>query len=116
MYPHGRISRQAVRDLLYNTDALVLASKSEVQPLSLMEAMSTGIPVIATEVTPRSLRIGEGCHIVPIGDADALARMMEKVSRQDYDGREVSEIITRRFSPKAVARELEQLFQEVMEG
>ena len=116
VHPHGRIVRQAVRDLLYNSDALVLASKSEVQPLSLMEAMSTGIPVIATEVTPRSLRIGEGCHIVPIGDADALARMMEKVGRQDYDGREVSEIITRRFSPKAVARELEQLFQEVVEG
>ena len=84
--------------------------------MSLMEAMSTGIPVIATEVTPRSLRIGEGCNIVPVGDADALARMMEKVSRQEYDGREVSEIITRRFSPKAVARELEQLFQEVVEG
>ena len=117
VHSHGRLSRQEVRELLYNSDALVLASKSEVQPLSLMEAMSTGIPVVATEVTPRSLRIGEGCHIVKTGDADALAEMMKSVSLQkDYDRRKVSEIIAEKFSPKAVALELEQLFLSVVEG
>ena len=117
VHSHGRLTRQEVRELLYNSDALVLASKSEVQPLSLMEAMSTGIPVVATEVTPRSLRIGEGCHIVKTGDADALAKMMESVSRQiEYDRRNVSEVIAKKFSPKAVALELEQLFLSVVEG
>jgi glycosyltransferase involved in cell wall biosynthesis len=117
VHSHGRLSRLEVRELLYNSDALVLASKSEVQPLSLMEAMSTGIPVVATEVTPRSLRIGDGCHIVKTGDADALAEMMKSVSLQkDYDRRKVSEIIAEKFSPKAVALELEQLFLSVVEG
>jgi glycosyltransferase involved in cell wall biosynthesis len=95
----------------------VLASRSEVQPLGLMEAMSTGIPVVPTEVTPRSLSIGEDCHIVKTGDADALAKMMESVSRQiEYDRRNVSEVIAKKFSPKAVALELEQLFLSVVEG
>ncbi len=103
-----------MRDLLYQCDALVLASRSEVQPLVLLEAMSTGIPVVSTECIPRCLRIKDGCTIVPIGDADALAAAMQSVMEHDTDGRACSEAVRQMASPEAVGKKLEVIFSEVV--
>lgn len=111
---HGLISRDAVRDLLYQSDALVLASRSEVQPLSLLEAMSTGIPVVATACVPQSLRI-EGCHIVPVDDVTALAEMMARVTgQQPMDGRMISERVIDLASPAVIGQKLSELFDRIL--
>ena len=112
---HGLLSKKEVRDLLYSSDALVLASRSEVQPLVLLEAMSTGIPVVSTECIPHSLRIEEGCTIVPIDDVEALASGMRQVVKQPViDGKLLSVEISRLASPTVVGRQLEQVFSEVL--
>lgn len=112
---YGRIDKEGVRNLLYTSDALVLASRSEVQPLVLLEAMSTGIPVISTECIPHSLRIEEGCTIVPIGDADALASAMSHMVEQPaVDGEMLSVKISELASPIVVGRQLEQVLSEVL--
>lgn len=110
MVTHGLISRNDVRELLYQSDALVLASRSEVQPLSLLEAMSTGIPVIATECVPQSLRIEGGSTIVPIDDVEALKKAMSDVMSQTVDGQWLSQEVLRIASPEVVGRKLEKLF------
>jgi glycosyltransferase involved in cell wall biosynthesis len=115
IFTHGLLSKKEVRDLLYCSDALVLASRSEVQPLVLLEAMSTGIPVVSTECIPRSLRIEEGCTIVPIDDAEALASAMRHVVEQPViDGKLLSKKISALASPAVVGRQLEQVFIEVL--
>ena len=112
---HGLISRDAVRDLLYRSDALVLASRSEVQPLALLEAMSTGIPVVATECVPQSLRIEGGCTIVPIDDvqslSDAMRRVMEK---NDFNGKTVSEAVRQLASAEVIGKRLTEVFDTVL--
>ena len=112
---HGLISRDAVRMLLYQSDTLVLASRSEVQPLSLLEAMSTGIPVVATECVPQSLRIEGGCTIVPVDDVLALSDAMRRVMEQkDFDGVAVSEAVRQLASPEVIGRQLTTLFNELL--
>lgn len=112
---YGRIDKEGVRHLLYECDALVLASRSEVQPLVLLEAMSTGIPVVSTECIPRSLRIEGGCTIVPIDDAAALAEAMKRVmSSPSVDGRTLSSKVAALASPEVVGRQLEAVFSEVL--
>ncbi len=112
---HGLLDKNGVRHLLYDCDALVLASRSEVQPLVLLEAMSTGIPVVSTECVPRCLRIEDGSVIVPIDDVAALAEAMRVVSQQhDFDGATVSRKIAGMASPQVVGRKLEQLFSEIV--
>lgn len=112
---HGLLDRAAVRELLYQSDALVLASRSEVQPLVLLEAMSTGIPVISTECIPQSLRIEGGCTIVPVNDADALAKAMRQmVEHYDFDGKAVSEAVSRLASPAVIGQKLTALFSELL--
>ena len=112
---HGLLDKEAVRELLYQSDALVLASRSEVQPLVLLEAMSTGIPVIATDCIPQSLRIEGGCTIVPVDDVEALAEAMKTVSQQpSFDGKGVSEKVSQMASPEVIGRQLSALFTDIL--
>jgi len=112
---YGRIDKEHVRELLYASDALVLASRGEVQPLVLLEAMSTGIPVVSTECIPRCLRLNKGCSIVPIGNADALAQVMRKMVKEPVmDGRKLSEQVAAMASPQVVGGRLEKIFNEVL--
>lgn len=111
---HGLLSRNAVRDLLYKSDAIVLASRSEVQPLSLLEAMSTGIPVIATECVPQSMRLKEGCTIVPIGNVQALATAMSSVMVKPVDGERLSQTVRQRVSPEVIGMRLTEVFDTVL--
>lgn len=111
MVTHGLISRDAVRDLLYRSDALLLASRSEVQPLVLLEAMSTGIPVIATECVPQSLRLQDGCRIVSVDDVDGLSAAMADVMTQTVDGRQLSQQVREMASPEVIGRQLVSLFE-----
>jgi glycosyltransferase involved in cell wall biosynthesis len=112
---HGLLDKTAVRTLLYHCDALVLASRSEVQPLVLLEAMSTGIPVIATECIPQSLRIEGGCTIVPVDDVKALTEAMNLMVQQSaFDGKAVSEKVRKKVSPEVIGRQLSTLFTDLL--
>ncbi|MBQ0047235.1 MAG: glycosyltransferase [Prevotellaceae bacterium] len=112
VYFHGKLNKAGVRDLLYHCDALVLASRSEVQPLVLLEAMSTGIPVISTEVVPQSERIENACTIIPTGDSAALHEGMKQLILRghDYDGESFHKAVENLSSPMIVAKKLEELF------
>ena len=109
----GHIDKEAVRRLLYDCDCLVLASRSEVQPLVLLEAMSTGIPVISTECIPQSLRIKGGCTIVPIDDAPALAQAMKQVTMCSPSV-QLSEEIKEIASPEVVGKKIEAIFRDLL--
>ena len=115
IYVYGLIDKEAVRRLLYQCDALVLASRSEVQPLVLLEAMSTGIPVIATDCIPRSLRIEGGCTIVPVDDVEALVAAMTAATQQaSFDGKTISEKVSQMASPEVIGRQLSTLFTDIL--
>ena len=115
MITHGLLDKEAVRELLYHCDALVLASRSEVQPLVLLEAMSTGIPVIATECIPQSLRIEGGCTIVPVDRIEALTEAMKAMVQQSaFDGKAVSEKVRQMASPEVIGRRLSTLFTDLL--
>ena len=110
---HGEVSKSAVRDLLYHSDALVLATRGETQGLVLLEAMSTGIPAISTEAIPQSVRPEEGCLFVPVDDADALADAMKHVvSSAVTDGAKLSEIARQMASPASIAPQIAQILEE----
>ena len=115
IFSHGLLDKKAVRALLYQSDALVLASRSEVQPLVLLEAMSTGIPIIATECIPQSLRIEGGCTIVPVDDVKALTEAMKSMVQQSaFDGKAVSEKVRQMASPEVIGRRLSALFTDLL--
>ena len=74
-------TRADVPELLATAHCVLLASDYEGCPLSVLEAMAAGVPVVATAVggIPEIVADGETGLLTPRGDAQALARALETV-------------------------------------
>lgn len=111
----GRLDQNAVRELLYQSDSLVLATRDETQGLVLLEAMSTGIPVVTTEAVPINVRIHNGCYVVPVNNAKALAHNMCEVIQNPFkDGKELSNAVRERVSPQVIASQLDKVMKDCL--
>lgn len=109
----GRVSflgyRHDVPALLSATDAVVLPSRMEQQPLAIIEAMGAAKLVVATAVggVPEMLaEAGPGALVVPPGDVRALAQALSGLTRvadPAVAGRALAALARRRFSADATA-------------
>lgn len=70
-----------VRDQLAEADGFVLSSRSEGLPMSILEAMAAGLPVVATRVggVPELVADGETGLLVDAGDEVALAAALQRL-------------------------------------
>lgn len=73
--------RQDVNRLLGEFDAFVLPSRTEGLPVALLEAMSCGLPVVATSVGGVPAALEQAGILVPAGDPRALADAMLRLAR-----------------------------------
>jgi len=77
---HGLLDRRGVRDLLWSAHCCVSSSRIETFGINLVEALSTGIPVVATRSGgPEDFMRPELGELVPPDDPTALAAAMERV-------------------------------------
>lgn len=78
----GRISRTSVRDLLHQQDVLVSASRQESFGITMIEALASGIPVIATQTAGATdIITPETGLLVPIASADNLAEEIINIAK-----------------------------------
>lgn len=76
--------RRDVPDLLSAADVFVMPSLSEGLPLAILEAMSVGVPIVASSVggIPELIRPGESGWLVAPGDAVDLGNTLATVMAQ----------------------------------
>jgi glycosyltransferase involved in cell wall biosynthesis len=81
----GPVDRQEKADLLARAWVLVLPSHSEGQPWVILEAMSAGVPVVATDTgtIAETVEDGVGGFVVPIGDTRAMADRVSDLLQDD---------------------------------
>jgi glycosyltransferase involved in cell wall biosynthesis len=74
-------SRSDVPQLLAGSDVFVLASNKEGLPISILEGMRAGLPVVATDVggIPETVRDGQNGFLVPRGDPEALRVALQRL-------------------------------------
>jgi glycosyltransferase involved in cell wall biosynthesis len=102
-------------------DLLVSSSASEAFPLTLGEAMSCGVPCVATDVGDSALIVGETGRLAPAGDSAALAAACASLLRLEPSDRQrlgqaARRRIKDRFSLGAVAARYEALYAGLAAG
>jgi len=80
----GWIDAATVADLLARADIFVLPSHNEGLPVSILEAMGAGLPVVTTPVgaIPELVIADETGFLVPAGSASALAAALTELVRK----------------------------------
>jgi sugar transferase (PEP-CTERM/EpsH1 system associated) len=110
-------SSNRVRELLNAVDVYVLPSLAEGISNSLLEAMSTGLPVVATATggNPEVVADGESGWLFPVRDSarltEILLRLRENRQLRLEMGRRAARRMREEFSIDAMVRNYEQLYE-----
>ncbi len=104
--------RSDVPRLLAAMDVFVLASQWEGLPRTLLQAMATGVPVVATDAdgVAEVVRDGVTGRLVPRGDASGLGRAIAETLDDPGDVAERARDRLPEFDATAMVRRLEQLY------
>jgi glycosyltransferase involved in cell wall biosynthesis len=114
--------RQDLPELLAGSACMLLTSDYEGCPLSVLEAMAAGVPVVATAVggVPELLVDGETGILVEPGSPGAIATALEAIlaspARARCLGAAGRERARGLFSRERMVRETEALYEEVAAG
>lgn len=114
----GRKNKQEIIELMKESHAFVLASRAETFGVVYIEAMSQGLPVIATDCGgPDEFVNKENGLLIPIEDVDALTKALKTMynNYDCYNPETIIEECNRRFAPQSIARQLEGIFEEEIE-
>lgn len=78
----GRIERSALANLFHGADLLVSTSRAESFASVCLEALASGLPVVATAVGgfADAVRDGVEGHLIPLDDAEALAAVLTRLA------------------------------------
>lgn len=113
----GRKSKSEIIEYLQNTDVFVLSSRSETFSVVCIEAMSQGVPVIATACGgPEEFVTEEVGILVKPSDVDALANAMTKMYENYhlYNKKRIADYCRSKFAPEVIAKQLTSIFEEVV--
>jgi len=107
----------------YNSgDILVLPSLLESFPMSILEAMACGLPVVASNVgdVAELIKDGETGFLIRKGDFQALAEKINQIlgdgKLQKNMGQNARTLIENRFSLNIMGQKTFQVYQEILEA
>jgi len=112
--------RADVADILRASDVFVLSSRWEGNPMSVMEAMAAGLPVVSTAVggVPELVREGVTGRLVPSEDAGALAQALQALvddpARRQAMGAAARRHAVAHFDIRHTVRGYEQLYESLL--
>jgi glycosyltransferase involved in cell wall biosynthesis len=112
--------RRDVPSLLAASDLFVLPSLYEGFPLSVLEAMVAGVPVVATAIggTDEVVRDGETGTLVPPADpaalASAIARTLGDRERASRLALAARELVAREYSVGSMVGSVSRLYEELL--
>jgi glycosyltransferase involved in cell wall biosynthesis len=113
----GKLSRAQMAEAYRGSDLFVLPTLADNTPVTLMEAMASGLPAVATQVggIPEMVEPGVTGTLVPRGDVPALAAALEGLANdaplRRSMGRAARSKALSRFSKERMALELERIYE-----
>ena len=105
-----------------DADVFCLPSWWEAMPLSVLEAMAAGLPVVASDVGDigRAVDDGETGFLVPPREPQALAQALEKLLTDPALRRRMGDAgqvrVGERFSAEATVRSIAEMYEELLKA
>ena len=112
---HGLLPKPEVAQLMREAELFVLASHYENNPCSLIEALASGLPVVATAVggVPELVTEANGRLAQP-GDAESLAAQVRAALDGAYDRAAISADARHRYGAETVGGMLADVYASVL--
>jgi glycosyltransferase involved in cell wall biosynthesis len=116
----GRIDPPEVCQWLKIATVFALVSPSEGFPCALEEAMSAGLPSVASDIPANRQLVKNGSHgiLVPVGDtekiAESIVRLLRDAPLRQRMGEAAREHITENYSTDHIVDRYEALFREIL--
>lgn len=110
----GRCTRDIIRKIYEDSDCFVLPSRSETFGVVYIEALATGLPVIATRCGgPEDIITDETGVLVEVDDIEGLTATLDDMisNCKLYDGQYCVEYIRKHFSGKEISAYLEKVYK-----
>ncbi|RMF58117.1 MAG: glycosyltransferase family 1 protein, partial [Calditrichaeota bacterium] len=116
----GWCNRTQLQELFNRASVFVFPSRYEAAPLTLVEAMASGIPIVATPVgnVPDLLKHQENGMIVPPGEPERLASevisLLENESLRRAIATNAQSLVEQNLTWKTIARKTLSLYERVL--
>lgn len=113
----GRKSKEEIISILAKSHAFVLSSRSETFGVACIEALSQGLPCIATACGgPEEFVNKSNGLLIPTNDVAGLAAAMKTIymNYSHYDCASIAADTRRRFGPQTIASQLTEIFEDVI--
>ena len=112
--------RSDVPDMLRCADVLVLCSQTESAPLTILEAMSSGVPVVATRVggIPEIIKDGQNGYLVPVKSPEEIAEKLVLLNNSPDNIRNLAEsareTIIEKYSISKILDQYKQVYESII--
>lgn len=113
----GRLSHEDMIRDLQHSDLYCLPTLSEGMPVATIEAMACGLPVVASAVDgiPESVVEGVSGRLVPPGNVEALAGVLQEALAHDWDRAAVRDVVLRKFTWRGYAENVSALYESIVQ-
>ena len=113
----GRKSKEEIISILAKCHAFILSSRAETFGVACIEALSQGLPCIATSCGgPEEFVDDSNGLLIPVNDVAALATAMKAMHENypHYDCASIAIDTRRRFGPQTIAKQLTDIFEDTI--
>lgn len=114
----GMQSREFIAEAMQKSDCFVLASRAETFGVVYIEAMATGLPVIATRCKgPEHFVNNKNGLLVPVDDEECLKNAMIYMyaNASKYDSVAIAREVAAQFSKSALVSRLEEVYETIQD-
>lgn len=117
----GPVSEKAKWKFLLESDFYCLPSYAEGQPISIIEAMAKGLPIISTKIgsIPEIIEEGENGYLIDVGDSLALSEAIKKIVNDPKHTRsmgECNEILCKeKFDANTMFKAISTIYDELIQ-